>query len=68
MSISLKRLIDMLRLFQSLRNRKFASSVLRMVFRSLELFLKRFIFSFLTRRKVKEREILLRPSQTCLSG
>ena len=53
MSISLKRLIDMLRLFQSLRNRKFARSVLRMVFRALELFLNRFNFPILMRYKVK---------------
>ena len=66
MSISLKRLIDMLRLFQSLRNRKFARSVLRMVFRSLELFLNRFNFPILMRYKVKEHEILLRPSHTYL--
>ena len=39
------RLIDMLRLSQSSRNRKFAKLVLRMVFMSLETFLESFQLS-----------------------
>ena len=42
-----------IRLFQSSRNRKFAKSVLRIVFKSLETFLNRFNFPTLRRRKVK---------------
>ena len=48
--------------FSKLRNRKFAKSVLRMVFKSLETFLNRFNFPTLIRFKVKLLEILLRPS------
>ena len=43
----------MVRLFQSSRNRKFAKSVLRMVFKSLETFLNRFNFPTLMTCKVK---------------
>ena len=56
----------MIRLFQSSRNRKFATSVLRMVFKSLETFLNRFNFPTFMRCKVKKLEILFRPSHMFL--
>ena len=59
------RLIDMLRLSQSF-NGKFGKSVLRMVFKSLETFLNRFIFPTFMRCKVKLLEILLSTSHTAL--
>ena len=57
----------MIRLLKAQENRKFAKSVLRLVFKSLETFLNRFNFPTLMRCKVKYLEILLRPSHTYLS-